>query len=117
MTARRLQHVSVQIPPALLDEAVRFYGDGIGMEQIPNLAGAAWLRFGDGDHVHLLDGDGAPTSGAHLALQVDDLPAVLERLRDLGHVPVPGSDLWGAERWFCRDPGGNRVEMFTTPPE
>ena len=30
-----------------------------GMERIPNLAGRAWFRFGDGDHVPLLDGPGA----------------------------------------------------------
>ena len=116
MTVRRLQHVSIGVPPARLEECVAFYRDVLGMEPIPNLAGTARLRFGDGDHLHLLDDDPNPT-GAHFALQVDDLPATLQRVRADGAPLERGSDLWGAERWFVRDPAGNRVEVFETPPE
>ena len=73
MGAVRLQHASVQVPDATFDACCAFYENAIGMQRIPNLAGRAWFRFGDGDHVHLLDGPGAPDSFGHLALQVDDL--------------------------------------------
>ena len=56
VSAQRLQHVSVQVPRELLDACARFYDDVLGMERIPNLAGAVWFCFGDEDHLHLLDG-------------------------------------------------------------
>lgn len=88
------------------------------MERIPNLAGRAWFRFGDGDHVHLLSGPGASDSSAHLALQVDDLDAMLERCRTLGCEPRQADPIWGEARWFVRDPAGNMVELFAVaPPE
>ena len=116
VTAVRLQHASVQVPRSLLDDCAAFYAEAIGMRRIDNLAGLAWFEFGDGDHVHLLEGDGATGSRGHLALQVDDLEATLSRLRVAGHDPQPGSVLWDAPRWFVRDPAGNLVELFQTPP-
>jgi len=116
VTAVRLQHASVQVPRGLLDACASFYAESIGMRRIDNLAGLAWFEFGDGDHVHLLEGDGAADSRGHLALQVDDVEATLTRLREAGHDPQPGSVLWDAPRWFVRDPAGNLVELFQTPP-
>lgn len=116
MGAIRLQHASVQVPETLLATCSAFYRDVIGMEQIPNLAGRAWFRFGDGDHVHLLEGSGAPDSMAHLALQVDDLGATLERCRAFGLQPFEADRIWGEERWFVRDPAGNMIELFAVPP-
>jgi len=116
VTARRLQHVSVQVPRALLERCVAFYAEALGMRRIENPAGLAWLTFGDGDHVHLLEGPGAGDSGAHLAVQVDDLAETLTRTRAHGADPQRGSDLWGAPRWFVRDPAGNRVELFAVAP-
>jgi catechol 2,3-dioxygenase-like lactoylglutathione lyase family enzyme len=114
--AIRLQHTSVQVPEALLAVCSGFYRDVIGMEQIPNLAGRAWFRFGDGDHVHLLEGPPAADSMAHLALQVDDLAATLERCRASGAQPFEAERIWGEERWFVRDPAGNMIELFAVPP-
>ncbi len=116
MPARRLQHVSVEVPGGLLEACARFYEEVLGMERIPNLAGSAWFGFGDGDHVHLIEGAGAPPSRAHMALVVDDLEATLERARAAGAEPRASDDLWGAPRWFLRDPAGNRVEIFPRPP-
>jgi catechol 2,3-dioxygenase-like lactoylglutathione lyase family enzyme len=115
MTAHRLQHASVQVPADLLEPCVRFYAQALGMRQIPNLAGSAWFTFGDADHVHLLEGPATPLR-AHFALQVDDLPATLDRCRALGCEPEETDDLWGAARWFVRDPAGNRIELFETAP-
>ncbi len=116
MGAIRLQHASVQVPEELLDACCDFYADAIGMERIPNLAGRAWFRFGDEDHVHLLEGPAAGESMAHLALQVDDLSATLDRCRTFGATPVEADRLWGEARWFVRDPAGNLVELFAVPP-
>lgn len=116
MPAVRLQHASVQVPEELLEVCGRFYERTIGMERIPHLAGRAWFRFGDGDHVHLLTGPGAPESMAHLALQVDDLEATLDRCRAAGSPLREADRIWGEERWFVRDPAGNLVELFAVAP-
>lgn len=116
MAAIRLQHASVQVPEDFLEACCTFYADVIGMERIPNLAGRAWFRFGDGDHVHLLSGPGASASMGHLALQVDDLDATLARCRTAGAAPWEADRIWGEPRWFVRDPAGNLVELFAVPP-
>jgi catechol 2,3-dioxygenase-like lactoylglutathione lyase family enzyme len=115
MTATRLQHVSIGVPRERVEEVAQFYATAIGMQRIDNLAGLAWLQFGDGDHLHLLDEQPNPTV-AHLALQVDDLSQTLDRVRSAGCSAERSDDLWGAERWFIRDPVGNLVELFDTPP-
>jgi catechol 2,3-dioxygenase-like lactoylglutathione lyase family enzyme len=116
MGAVRLQHASVQVPEELLEDCCAFYADVIGMERIPNLAGRAWFRFGDGDHVHLLSGAGAAESMSHLALQVDDLDETVARCRAAGATPREADRIWGEDRWFVRDPAGNLVELFAVPP-
>jgi catechol 2,3-dioxygenase-like lactoylglutathione lyase family enzyme len=116
MTAVRLQHASVQVPRELLDSAADFYEHILGLRRIPNLAGLAWFAFGDGDHVHLLEGPGAPDSRAHFALQVEALEPVLAAVRASGQEPEEGRKLWGEPRWFVRDPAGNLVELFETAP-
>lgn len=115
MGATRLQHASVAVPRGRLEECAAFYQDVLGMRRIPNLAAMAWFEFGDADHVHLLEGE-PPTSGAHFALQVDDLSETLERARAAGADPVQDVALWGAERWFMHDPAGNRIEVFAEAP-
>jgi hypothetical protein len=41
---------------------------------------------------------------------------VLAEVRASGQEPEPGRELWGEPRWFVRDPAGNLVELFETPP-
>ena len=116
MTAR-LHHVSVQVPVDELPRCRAFYEDLLGLEPIPALAGIWWYRLAEGCHIHLLSGEPAPIESiAHFALHVEDLDAILGRLRDGGFEPKPGEDLWGAERWFVRDPVGNLVELFAVAP-
>jgi catechol 2,3-dioxygenase-like lactoylglutathione lyase family enzyme len=115
VTARRLQHVSMQVPVGLLEACGQFYETVLGMERIPNLAGALWLRFGDDDHVHLLAGP-AMRTGGHLALEVDDLPDTVEAARSAGGDPYEAPRIWGEARWFFRDPAGNLIEVFEVSP-
>jgi catechol 2,3-dioxygenase-like lactoylglutathione lyase family enzyme len=116
MTARRLQHGSVPCPPALLDAVEAFYRDAVGLRPIPNLAGVRWFELPNGDHLHVLDGPALADSRAHLAFEVDDLDDTLRRCRAHGCEPAEQPALWGAARWFVRDPAGNLVELFDVSP-
>ena len=125
----RLQHCGLLV--ADLDRSRRFYGDALGLEEIPRppnftFAGA-WFRLGE-DEIHLLvESDTTGRAGAfepgaglagglatHVALEVDALERWQERLREHGispaSGPMPRGD--GVVQIFLRDPDGYVVELF-----
>jgi catechol 2,3-dioxygenase-like lactoylglutathione lyase family enzyme len=117
MPALRLQHASVQVPRRDHERCERFYREVFGVRQVKNLAGIAWFELPNGDHIHLVEGEPeARHSQAHLALHVDDFEDTLERAITHGSEIIAAPDLWGAPRRFFRDPVGNLIEVFPTPP-
>jgi catechol 2,3-dioxygenase-like lactoylglutathione lyase family enzyme len=112
----RVQHVSVPRPRGSHDTARRFYGELIGLEEVPVPETIAhldliWYRLGDTE-LHLFTGDGAPEGFAgHFCIQVEDLPALRERLeqhdvRIIDDIAIPNRP-----RFFVHDPFGNRIEI------
>ncbi len=116
-SVRALEHVQLAMPPGREDDARAFYGALLGMLEEPkpaNLAarGGVWFRGGDA-RVHLgVDEDFQPAKKAHPAMLVDDLGALIERLRAEGHEPVADEPLEGFDRCYVSDPFGNRVELL-----
>lgn len=102
--------------------ALMFYCDLLGLEQDdarPDLGySGAWLKVG-AQQIHLLELpnpdpiDNRPSHGGrdrHIALQVSDLAALLEKLQQAGiEVSVSKS---GRKAAFCRDFDGNAVELI-----
>ena len=75
-----------------------------------------WLGF-DGTQVHLIVGEAEP-GPAHFALDLGErYDGVLEELNAAGVDRRDARKLWGARRCFVRDPAGNLVELFESPPE
>lgn len=121
-----LDHVQVAAPPESEDEARRFYGDLLGLEETekpPLLAarGGVWFRAGDGElHVGVTDGFVAADK-AHPALRVSS-PEALARLADglaAAAVQVAWADpdeIPGTARLHVRDPWGNRLELIARDP-
>ena len=117
MPALRLHHGSVQVPVAELARCTAFYREVFGLKQIHNLAGLAWFELPNGDHIHLVEGEGAGgRSRAHLALHVDDFEETIERAVAHGSTVEVADDLWGSPRRFFHDPVGNMLEIFPAPP-
>lgn len=118
-TVTRLQHVSVPMPPDGSDEARRFYGAALGMEEIPKPSDLArstlvWFRAGPtGQELHCFadDGLGPHTANQHLCLEVDDLAAFRERLAAAGVAVEETTPIRNRPRCFVRDPFGNQVEI------
>ncbi len=117
-----LQHVQMIVPVSQTDEARRFYGELLGLEEMPrpqSLSDAgrtgAWYRIGD-QELHLrfeTDPDGEPgLSDGHPALITNDLDGLRKRLRDAGFELEEAIPIEGRERFFARDPGGNRIEFL-----
>jgi catechol 2,3-dioxygenase-like lactoylglutathione lyase family enzyme len=113
----QLHHVNVTIPAALEAATKEFYGNALGLAQVPKPAAArqngAWYQIG-GNQLHLSveDEETGPLSSRHICFAVSDLGAAQQRFRDAGVEilsdprPVPGT-----QRFYVRDPGGNQLEI------
>lgn len=116
-----LDHVQVAAPPGCEAEARRFYGDLLGLAELPKppllaARGGVWFRAGAHElHVGIAD-DLVPAARAHPALRVASLEALevlAARLADHG-VEVEWADareIPGTVRLHLRDPWGNRLEL------
>lgn len=120
MGAQALQHVSIAVARGEADRVRDFHGRILGLTETAVPAEirsgvAAWYQIGE-SQIHLLYGDTpAPDSSQHFALAVDDRAAFRRRLTDAG---VPTEDVtrfpnW--ERFVCRDPVGNLIEILQFP--
>jgi len=126
---RGIQHCALVVSD--LERSRDFYGDVLGLEEIgrPSMFAfaGAWFRAGT-DEVHLIvesdttmrAGASAPSNAlgsglvTHLAIEVDDLAAMLERIAEhgvaVGGGPMPRGD--GVDQAFLEDPDGYVVEVF-----
>jgi catechol 2,3-dioxygenase-like lactoylglutathione lyase family enzyme len=113
----QLHHVNVTVPAALEAATKEFYGDALGLEQVPKPAAArqngAWYQIGANQlHLSVEDEETERLSSRHICFAVSDLGAAEKRFRDAGVEiltdprPVPGT-----QRFYVRDPGGNQLEI------
>ena len=114
--AGRLDHIAVEVED--LDEAASFYERVLCLERLPipeevQAEGVLWYDLGEGRALHLVSCDGIePAHKAHFALAVDDLEAWRSHVARFGiEMTAPGVRVYNAERFFLRDPSGNRVEI------
>jgi catechol 2,3-dioxygenase-like lactoylglutathione lyase family enzyme len=116
-----LDHVQVAAPPGCEDDARRFYGELLGLEELPKpplleARGGAWFRAGTHElHVGVAD-DFRTATKAHPAFRVDsvdELERLAVRLEEQG-LEIAWADpaeIPGTTRFHVRDPWGNRVEL------
>ncbi|HEX4668667.1 MAG TPA: VOC family protein [Solirubrobacterales bacterium] len=114
-----LHHLGIEIAPADVDRAVKFFVL-LGFEQVQPPAalsdGFTWLERA-GTQVHLMhEEQPIVPSRAHLAVVVPDFEATLARLHENGFETRPGRQHWGAARAHAIAPGGHRVELMAAPP-
>lgn len=116
-----IDHVQLAAPRGSETEARRFFGELLGLEEIPkpdDLAarGGCWFRCGAQElHVGIDDGF-RPAKKAHPALRLRDeaaLEALFEKLSKAGiEVRRDRADIEGTARFFVDDPFGNRLEIL-----
>jgi catechol 2,3-dioxygenase-like lactoylglutathione lyase family enzyme len=114
-----LDHAQVLAPPGALDEARRFYGDLVGLEEIerPATMGneGVWFRVGPQELHVSAESEFVAAHRAHPALRLSNgaaLDALAARLEADG-IDVKWDDrLPGARRFYASDPWGNRVEFL-----
>ena len=111
-----LDHVQVAMPRGREDEARAFYGDLLGLTELPKPAalsgrGGCWFALGD-RQLHLgVEADFRPARKAHVALSVADLDGLRARLAVAGVAVRDDDALEGRRRFFADDPFGNRTEF------
>jgi catechol 2,3-dioxygenase-like lactoylglutathione lyase family enzyme len=114
-----LDHVQLAGPPGCEDEARRFYGDLLGLEEVPKpepmlASGGVWFRVGS-QELHIgIEEPFAPARKAHPGLRVEpgELDEVAARL-SAAAAPVEWDDRYpGVRRFYTADPFGNRIEIL-----
>ena len=120
-----LDHVTIQIDEGgeALGNALHFYVDLLGLTPLDRPANTdngrpgAWLQCGPAQQLHIITGAGATAenraSRRHPAFRVADLEALRRRLVAAGVEILAGNRFPGQERFFVRDPFGNRLEFVT----
>jgi catechol 2,3-dioxygenase-like lactoylglutathione lyase family enzyme len=117
MAIRAIDHIQLAMPMGQEDAARRFYADLLEIPEKPkpsHLAkrGGVWFERG-ALKVHLgVERDFAPALKAHPAFLVDDLPALIERLKAAGAPVIDDEPLDGYHRIYTADPFGNRIELM-----
>jgi catechol 2,3-dioxygenase-like lactoylglutathione lyase family enzyme len=112
----RLSHINITMPSGSEVIARRFYGELLGLTEIPKpeplrARGGVWFDAGGLDlHVSIDNERQQADALRHFGLACDDLDGMRSRLTAAGVVVEDGRPApW--KRFFARDPFGNRIEI------
>jgi catechol 2,3-dioxygenase-like lactoylglutathione lyase family enzyme len=117
-----LDHIQLAAPPDCEAAARAFYGELLGLPEIPKPAplaarGGVWFALGrQGLHIGVEE-PFAPAQKAHPALLVQDVTALAARLAAAGVQVMWDQLLPGYQRFYAFDPWGNRLEFLTPEPD
>jgi len=115
IAAHRIDHVAIDISD--VERSKAFYGGLLGLKEIPRPVsftfGGAWYQIGP-DVLHLVSRpENIPEAPHHFCLVVADVHGWAKIVETAGFIvqwdtryKIPGID-----RFFTRDPDGNRVEF------
>lgn len=112
-----IDHVQLAIPVGGEGIARKFYNGILGFEEVekPSILrknGGVWFQAGS-IHIHLgLENPFVPAKKAHPAIQVKNLEALKDHLYKKHTDYVVDERLPGANRFYLKDPFGNRLEFL-----
>ena len=115
-----IDHVQIAYPPNGEADARRFYGEVLGLTEIPKpevmrARGGMWFQAGP-VQLHLgVEPGMRPSVKAHPALVVTALDAWIARLTAAGYTWHRSDELPGVRRGHTHDPFGNRLELIEAP--
>lgn len=112
-----LDHIQLAIPVGGEEAARRFYGEILGLAEVPKPAelatrGGCWFS-GPGLHLHLgVEDPFGPATKAHPGLLVEDLEAARAALEAAGAPTRDDDAAVPIRRFYTEDPFGNRIELI-----
>jgi catechol 2,3-dioxygenase-like lactoylglutathione lyase family enzyme len=116
MAVSGIDHVQIAAPPGCEPAARVFYGELLGLEEIPKpeplrARGGVWFRAG-AQELHIgVEEPFSPARKAHPGLVESDLDGLRARLRAADVDFVDDDKIAGVDRLFVSDPFGNRLEV------
>jgi catechol 2,3-dioxygenase-like lactoylglutathione lyase family enzyme len=112
-----IDHVQLAMPAEGEALARQFYGELLGLVEIPKPAslasrGGAWFQCGS-IQLHLgVETEFRPARKAHPAFLVQRLSGLIDALATAGYeVNIESGPTAGVDRAFTADPFGNRIEL------
>jgi catechol 2,3-dioxygenase-like lactoylglutathione lyase family enzyme len=117
MPIQRIDHVQLAMPRGEEAAARRFYGEILGLKEIPKpeaLAGrgGVWFELGN-TQLHLgVDPEFRAAKKAHVGFEASDLEAIAARCQAAGYETRPDDNLPDRRRFFVDDAFGNRLELI-----
>jgi catechol 2,3-dioxygenase-like lactoylglutathione lyase family enzyme len=116
MTVFGIDHVQVAAPAGCEAKARSFYGELLGMAELPKpetltARGGCWFAAGT-QELHVgVEEPFAPARKAHPSFLVDDLDRLAARLTEAGREVAYDDLIPGTRRFQTADPFGNRLEF------
>jgi catechol 2,3-dioxygenase-like lactoylglutathione lyase family enzyme len=116
----QLDLVQIAAPPGCEDEARRFFGELLGLEELEKpeplrSRGGAWFALADGRQLHIGVAEPfEPARKAHPAFGVPaaELDELALRLEAAGGRVEWDDSLPDVRRFYAADPWGNRLELL-----
>ena len=114
-----IDHVQLAAPPGCEPEARRFFGELLGLPELPKppvlaARGGVWFECG-AQQIHIgVEDDFRPAKKAHPALRLSGeaaLDALRGRLTAAGVRTRVDREIEDSPRFFAEDPWGNRLEF------
>jgi len=120
--ASQLAHICIHSSD--LEETARFYFEALGFEKGFEFIkdGALfgyYIQLGNNTFIEVFQGDpGGVGNINHIAIQTDDIDAVIERVKEHGY-DIGEKSLGADHSWqvWTADPGGVRIEFHQYTPE
>jgi catechol 2,3-dioxygenase-like lactoylglutathione lyase family enzyme len=114
-----LDHVLVAAPVGCEQDARRFFGGLLGLDEIAKpeplrSRGGVWFELG-GHQLHIgIDETFSPALKAHLAFRVgcEAIDELAARLGEAGSTVEWDASIPGVRRFYTADPWGNRMEFL-----
>ena len=112
----KVRRVVANIPADDISAARRFYGDLLGLDVLMD---HGWIAtYGSREQmtvqISVATQGGSDTPVPDLSIEVDDVDAALERMREAGIAIEygPADEPWGVRRFYVRDPFGKLVNIL-----
>ncbi len=112
-----IDHVQLAAPAGCEEEARRFFGDLLGMTEVPKpeklkVRGGVWFQCGP-QMIHIgVEAAFQPAKKAHPAFLVHRIEGLMKHLEEKGVAIRIDEEIPGLIRFFAEDPFGNRLEFM-----
>ncbi|PLS15940.1 glyoxalase [Bacillus sp. M6-12] len=114
---KSVHHIQMAAPKGSEDSYRRFFGEILGLAELEKpeelqKRGGVWFGFGN-YQIHIgIEEPFSPAKKAHPGLEIENLPALIDRLNEHKIEFIEDGKLPGARRIYLNDPFGNRIELL-----